>query len=283
MVWIRTRKGQQGFGWQEIVSGALASFAIWLMVDWLFFGGNTWTQYINLFLIAGLVVGCVEIIRIAKWRGAIVLSILATQLLITTWFQTQPQHYQQSIPFLSFLILAGLLPLFGLPNQPTLLVRLSTWQLWLRVAPLLFFLAFLATVNYKNMGQYIDALNFPAADLYVNVAAAEKLQHYPAGTVVSEWMSGSSDQADYYFHSYLQAAFIKYDKKLSTAEEKAWLCAQIPRYLVDHEEVDLFALPQDPGFASHIKLLFTVKARGYGDRDIHTTVYEVQHLDTLCL
>lgn len=264
LAWFYRLQLAKRFRISEYVGAIGGVAALWLAISWIFFSGESWTQYINVSFLAAILIGIAEFIRIARWRGALIVTILATQLFITTWFQTQGQHFQQSIPFLSLLMITGLFAVSGTSAQQ------KPWRTITTTLPIVCILGFFAMINYTYIGQYIDALNVSTPALSINVDAAEWLHEHP-GIVVSEMERDSN----YYFHSYLQQQFIPYESKQPLIQEQAWLCTQHPDYLVDHEELALFTLPSNSEFSAYFIPVFTSKAQTAQGNTIHTTVYSV--------
>lgn len=263
--------------WYFIESGAAAATIIIgvTIARWVLLKDDSWSQEINLVLMAAMVWGAVEIIRVGRWRGLLVLSILGSQLLIATLFHPAPKHYQQTYPLLALGLAAVLLTIAGAPTSTTTApVQSPLWRQALRTAPVVALVAFLGTASIRNLGNTIDAHNYPAAAYFVTTSAAERLEHYPTGPTAAEVDYVNGDGI-YRLHTYQQAGMIRFEEKLSPTEQYRWLCDHGIRYVVDHGDLDLFTIQTDDATQHLFKPLFVQATRGSNDRRYHVTVYEI--------
>lgn len=244
-----------------------------LLVRWLFWAGESWTQAINILLLAAFIWGIVEIIRVGRWRGVLVAAVAASQLLIATLFHPAPKHYQQTYPFLALAIAAALLPLFGMPIRRDEPLPLPWWRHSLRLSPLMLLLAILGAANIRQLENAVDELNYPAAPYHAATMLAERLETY-SGNVAAEVDYGGGDGI-YRLHSYQQSRFALYEEKsLTPAQQLEWLCQRDIRYIVDHDDLPYLTLHQDPTYADSFKFLFDENAHGRNSRLFRVSAYE---------
>lgn len=259
----------------DVGSAFVMVFLAMVFVRWLFFQGPSWTQSINILVVAAMILGGAEIIRVGRWRGVLVMAVLLSQLVTATLFHPAPKHYQQTYPFLALGIAAVLLPLAGVPTrQEQLTSRLPVWRQSLRLAPLVLLLSLLGIVTLQQYENAIDDQNYPAAPFYVTTAAAEELEQYPPGQAAAEVDYAEGDGM-YRLHSYQQLQLTPLAEHLPSAGQWKWLCQHHIRYLVDHDDLSLFTIHEEPVYARYFKFLFEKKAPARDNRLFRVRVFEL--------
>ncbi|MDP3997728.1 MAG: hypothetical protein U1C49_01890 [Candidatus Andersenbacteria bacterium] len=258
----------------DAVAIAAAMAALAALVWWQFRHGKDWTQEMNMVLLAAMILGAVEIIRVGRWRGLVVVGVLLSQLGIATWFHPEAKHYQQAMPFLALGMAVVLLPLAGagvIEKNDTLPTK--RWRLALWAAPLALWLALLGAADITHFDFAIDQHNFPAAPYYVTTAAAEELERY-AGNKAAE-VDYANGSGIYRLHTYQQYKFIQYELKLSEEEQIRWLCDNDIKYVVDHDDLNWFTvIEEDADWSPYFKYMFEKKTLGRNDTQWRVSVYE---------
>ncbi|MCH8748299.1 hypothetical protein IH781_00955 [Patescibacteria group bacterium] len=257
----------------ELASGLFSLALIVTLYQWALAGGRDWSQEINLIIIAAAVIGLLEILRVGRWRGLVVLSILLSQLLIATWQNPLPRLFQQTFPFFAIGIAALLLPWTSLPTVTrTKSSTLATWRLTVRVAPLVLTVTLLGAVSLTNLDVAIDKVNYPAAAYFVATTVAEQLANYPGtGAVEVDYTIGDGI---YRLHSYQQHLLEPFEEDLTPAQQVGWLCENNISYLVDHDDLNRFTVIHDSAYQNQFEFLFEQKTVGRYDRRWRVAAYE---------
>lgn len=189
-----------------------------------------------------------------RWKGAVLIAVLASQIGIATWFHPFAKHYQQSFPLIILMLTAALIA--ALPHKKAIT------GIALAVIVLPFFS--IASLLTQKINAAIDDQNEDTALDSVAYRAARFARTLP-GPI-------GFDQA------YLPARLYfdpdaKYfpDEDYPTAEmEQAWLAKNPIRTLIDTNGNHVFKNP-DPLW----KLLRTFKAAGKNEKIFVASVYEI--------
>ena len=226
-----------------------------------------YSQTLNITLVAASTVGLIELVRVGRLRGAVVVSIALVQLAIVAWFNPIPRLFHQVYPVLALAAAAVLVP----PLTSTTLPR---WRQALRLSPFVAAGALLGTAVILNLDVAIDALNYPAAPYYVATEAAEHLEHLPPGPVAAEV---DYEQGDGIFslHSYQQNKFALFQEDISPPEQWQWLCKNNISYVVDNDDLNRFTVLSDENFQDRFQFLFDKTTIGDDNQPFRVSVHEV--------
>ncbi len=114
---------------------------------------------------AVLLISAIPFLIITRWPGAILLTVLLSQLLIATWFHPFSKHYQQSYPLLLLMLTTALL-LPGSKEQwwSTLTSRL-VWIFPLTIITLMIFSKLPSAIDKANRGSALDHVTYQAVQL----------------------------------------------------------------------------------------------------------------------
>ncbi len=254
------------------LAGIVAAAIAVIIFRWLFRGGESWGQELNMIAVSAMIIGAVDIVRVGRWRGVVVLAVLVSQLLIATVWQPAPKHYQQSYPLLALAMAAALTAASGLPNTRQQRAPAKSWKYSLLASPLVLGLALFGAPSIMTIDNLVDELNYSAAPYYVTIAAAEELQQYE-GKALAEVQY--EDNNAFRFHSYLQYPFEKYEgDPLPLPEQLKMLCEKDIRYLVDNNGLDFITLHKNPIYAGHFRFLFEKKALSRNNYPFQVIVWE---------
>lgn len=255
----------------EMLGLAAAAGVVVILWRWLLNGGRDWGQELNYVMVVATVIGVVELLRVGRWRGLVVVAVMLSQLAAATWFNPIPRLYQSAYPLLALGVVAILLPLFGVPTakRDALSVRP---RLSLRVAPLFLLVGLLGANSIINLDNAIDALNHPAAPYYVATTAAERMEDFE-GRAAAEVNNDEGDGI-YSLHSYQQLRFQQFEEDISVAEQWQWLCVNNIQYVVDNDDLDRLAVLYDEAYRSKFRFLFEEKTVGRDDSRYRVSVHE---------
>lgn len=153
-----------------VTMGCAASL---LLFAWFWYSNPTdWSEAI-MFTTAGIIlVSVIPFLFATRWAGLVVVIVLASQIMIATWFHPFPKHYQQSYPLLMLLLTTALLPA-GLTAWPAhtrlAAISLLTWPL-----------IFLAILFIPILPRFIDQQNESTALDWVVYLAVQASRTLPA-------------------------------------------------------------------------------------------------------
>jgi len=256
----------------EILGLAATAGAVVILWRWLLNGGRDWGQELNYVMVVATVIGVVELLRVGRWRGLVVVAVMLSQLAAATWFNPIPRLYQQAYPLLALGAVAILLSLFGMPTAKRDALSVRPW-LSFRVAPLFLSVGLLGANSIINLDNAIDALNHPAAPYYVATTAAERMEDFE-GRAAAE-VNNEEGDGIYSLHSYQQLRFQQFEEDISVAEQWQWLCVNNIQYVVDNDDLDLFTVLYDKAYRNKFRFLFEEKTVGRDDARYLVSVHEV--------
>lgn len=264
------QKIKTGPMWEILGLMATAGIVV-VLWRWLLNDGRSWEQEINYVMVVATVIGVVELLRVGRWRGLVIVAVMLSQLAAATWFNPIPRLYQSAYPLLALGVVAILLPLFGVPTAKRDALSVRPW-LSGRVAPLFLLVGLLGTNSIINLDNAIDALNHPAAPYYVATTAAERMEDFE-GRAAAEVNNDEGDGI-YSLHSYQQYRFQQFEEDISVAEQWQWLCANNIQYVVDNDDLDRLAVLYDEAYRSKFRFLFEEKTVGRDDSRYRVSVHE---------
>jgi hypothetical protein len=251
----------------DLLSLAVAVAFVITLGQYIFAGGTSVSQMLNIVIVAAGSVGLIELVRVGRWRGAVVVAIALVHLAIALWFNPLPRLFYHVFPTLALAAAAALLPLVAAPALPR-------WRQALRLSPLIFALALLGTAVLTKLDVAIDDLNYPAAPYYVATEAAEELEHFPAGNVAAEV---DYEQGDGIFslHSYQQNKFALFQEDLPPSAQWQWLCTNDIRYVVDNDDLHRLTVLTDENFQDRFQFRFDKKTIGDDNQPFRISVHEI--------
>lgn len=255
----------------EILGLAAAAGVVVILWRWLLNDGRDWGQELNYVMVVATVIGAVELLRVGRWRGLVVVAVVLSQLAAATWFNPIPRLYQQAYPLLALGAVAILLSLFGVPTAKRDALSARPW-LSFRVVPLFLSVGLLGVNSIINLDNAIDALNHPAAPYYVATTAAERMEDFE-GRVAAEVNNDEGDGI-YSLHSYQQLRFQQFEEDISVAEQWQWLCVNDIQYVVDNDDLDRLAVLYDEAYRSKFRFLFEEKTVGRDDSRYRVSAHE---------
>jgi hypothetical protein len=201
-----------------------------------------------------------------RWRGGIVWLVLASQLLIATWFLPFPKYYQQSYPLLILLTATTLFaPLTGPPtikNQSHIkrfLIALPpTLYYWVILTPFITVSTLLASERVIVMDEH----NHDAALDHVTYEAVQAALHLPGPHGIEQGYLS----ARLYFEG--RAFYFNGDEHEPREKQLAWLREHNIRTLVTTNASSLFDEPE-----TSWQRVFSKKAEGDDERIFKSSVY----------
>lgn len=260
----------------EGLSLLVAAGLIILIYQWLFASGNDWNQQLNIALLATIVIGGVELVRAGRWRTAVLLVVVLTQIVLATWYNPIARLFQAVYPVSALASAALLLSLAGISiHDMGKGGAMNPWRHSARLLPLVLAVAFLGIVSIKHFANAIDEVNFPAAPYHVSTAAAERLERYPLVVAAAE-VEYTEGDGMYRLHSYQQRSLLRFPEVvMSSTEQWQWLCERGVRYVIDNDDLVYLTVHEDPAYASSFKLRFEEKAFGRNSRLFRTRTFEL--------
>lgn len=228
---------------------------------------------INLFFLAAMVLGPIELIRGGRWQGLMVVAILVSQILIAAWFNPQPRYFLQAYPLLALGMAVILVPMGALPLKwKEKVSKKLWWRYLLHVTPLVLIISLMGAIVWSYFYLVTDRYNYHAAPFYVPIATAERMQAYD-GNVISEM--DTTHKTLYNYHSYVQDRIRAFEESdLSNKEQLAWLCEKEANYLLDNDDLDYFTLHLDDQYRDAFTYMFETSSMGKNDRLYRMVAYE---------
>lgn len=209
-------------------------------------------------LIAGLLLaGAIPFVLATGWRGSLVVIVLASQLLIATWFHPFPKHYQQSYPLLMLLLAVALLP-----------AALERWPGMVRAfAPvaLLWPVFLIWTSLASNLIPLIDKYNEATAHDSVLYRAIRSARRQPGPYGIEQAYLPATT---YFGH---QGFYYQDEGETDPAKEDAWLAHNGIRTLVVSNADQTFSLP-----SASWAMIDHFKSSGKNEFIYESFVYRVQ-------
>ncbi|MBI4021894.1 MAG: hypothetical protein HY372_00900 [Candidatus Andersenbacteria bacterium] len=237
--WVRTA-----------ASLALAAGLAVVAFDWAWRRGPSLTEELNMIAVAVMLLGLLELGRVGRWAGGLVVIIIMAQFLTGTWFDPHMKHYHQILPLLALGMAAVALPVFGVAaDRRQVQPQRSLARQTALVLPLTLALALMFVRVHDKLELSIDRVNFQAARIYVLMAAEEYLEH-TKGAVALEL------QEDYGLPYYIEGRMNFFTEEQAAAEQQwLWLTQRNARYLIDASEMNTLSVQDDPAYRQRFELL----------------------------
>lgn len=219
-------------------------------------------EFITRFLAGALLSSPVPFLIWTGWRGAVIILVLLSQIMIATWFHPFPKHYQQAYPILVMLLtttfICGSRPHTGERSNINLLATASVLTL------LIFSVAFIFFYLYIHLNFLIDRHNQQAAFDSVTYRAVQTARTLPGPHGFEE----AYLPARLYFDENVH--FFQAGDESTAAEQLAWIEIHNIHTMVVSNATPPFAQPQ-----KNWQEIARFKAENRDEKILESVVYTI--------
>lgn len=241
------------------VSLALLTATVWLVTT----DKPLFAESIMTITAAVLFVSTIPFLITTGWRGSVVWLVLATQVLIATWFHPFAKHYQQSYPLLVLLVTTTVIALPPLNTTVRKKLRFTDYELQItNYAAILAPLILVAIILVSQRTTIIDEHNHDTALDHVVYEATTIARRLPGPHGFDQGYL----PARLYFED--RAFYFSGDENEPQEKQRAWLAQHNIRTLIVTNANPAFLEPE-PNWQQ----VFSHTAEGNDERIYESLVY----------